>query len=60
MTKKLYKSCNISFRIKYADARISDSSTILRLVKKVCWTGSVLDKKCARQNAVLCCAMKAV
>jgi hypothetical protein len=41
------------FRRRYPGVRIPASSTILRWVKKVCSTGSFLDKKCTRQNAVL-------
>jgi hypothetical protein len=38
---------------RYPGVRIPASSTILRLVKKVCSTGSFLDKKYTKQNAVL-------
>jgi hypothetical protein len=38
---------------RYPDVHIPASSTILRLVKKVHSTGSFLDKKYTRQNAVL-------
>jgi hypothetical protein len=41
------------FRSRYPGVRIPASSTILRLVKKVRSTGSFLDKKYTRQNAVL-------
>jgi hypothetical protein len=51
--KKSYKSCKRWFRRRYPGVRIPASSTILRLVEKVRSTGSFLDKKCTRQNAVL-------
>jgi hypothetical protein len=51
--KKSYKSCERKFRRRYPGVRIPASSTILRLVKKVHSTGSFLDKKYTRQNAVL-------
>jgi transposase len=51
--KKSYKSCERRFRCRYPGIRIPTSSTILRLVKKVRSTGSFLDKKYTRQNAVL-------
>jgi hypothetical protein len=51
--KKSYKSCKRRFRRRYPGVRIPDSSTILRFVKKVLSTGSFLDKKYTRQNAVL-------
>jgi hypothetical protein len=51
--KKFYKSWKRRFRHRYPGVRIPPSSTILRLVKKVRSTGSFLDKKYTRQNAVL-------
>jgi hypothetical protein len=51
--KKSYKSYKRRFHHRYPGVRIPASSTILRLVKKVCSTGSLLDKKYTRQNAVL-------
>jgi transposase len=51
--KKSNKSCSRRFRRRYPGVRIAASSTILRLVKKVRSTGSFLDKKYTRQNAVL-------
>jgi hypothetical protein len=51
--KNSYKSCERRFRRRYPGVRIPTSSTILRLVKKVRSTGSFLDKKYTRQNAVL-------
>jgi hypothetical protein len=51
--KKSYESCKRKFRRRYPGVRIPASSTILRLVKKVRSTGSLLDKKYTRQNAVL-------
>jgi hypothetical protein len=51
--KKSYKSFTRRFRHRYPGVRIPASSTILRLVKKVCSTGSFLDEKYTRQNAVL-------
>jgi hypothetical protein len=51
--KKSYKSCKRRFCHRYPGVCIPASSTILRLVKKVCSTGSFLDKKYTRQNAVL-------
>jgi hypothetical protein len=51
--RKSYKSCKRRFRHRYPGVCIPASSTILRLVKKVCSTGSFLDKKYTRQNAVL-------
>jgi transposase len=50
---KSYKSCKRRFHRRYPGVRIPASSTILRLVKKVRSTGSFLDKKYTRQNAVL-------
>jgi hypothetical protein len=50
---KSYKSWKRRFRRRYPGVRIPASSTTLRLVKKVRSTGSFLDKKCTRQNAVL-------
>jgi hypothetical protein len=50
--KKSYKSCKRRFRRRYPCVHIRASSTILRLVKKVCSAGSFLDKKYTRQNAV--------
>jgi hypothetical protein len=50
--KKFYKSCKRSRR-RYPGVRIPASSTILRLVKKVRSTGSFLDKKYTRHNAVV-------
>jgi hypothetical protein len=50
---KSYKSCKTRFRRRYPGVRIPASSAILRLVKKVRSTGSFLDKKYTRQNAVL-------
>jgi hypothetical protein len=41
------------FRHRYPGVRIPASSMILRLVKKVRSTGSFLNKKYTRQNAVL-------
>jgi hypothetical protein len=51
--KKSYKLCKRRFCHRYPGVRIPASSTILRLVKKVCSIGSFLDKKYTRQNAVL-------
>jgi hypothetical protein len=51
--KKSYKLCKRRFRHRYPGVRIPASATILRLVKKVRSTGSFLDKKYTRQNAVL-------
>jgi hypothetical protein len=51
--KKSYKSCKRRVHHRYPGVRIPASSTILRLVKKVRSTGSFLDKKYTRQNAVL-------
>jgi hypothetical protein len=51
--KKSYKLCKTRFRHRYPGVRIPASSTILRLVRKVRSTGSFLDKKNTRQNAVL-------
>jgi hypothetical protein len=51
--KKSYKSCKRSFRRRYPGVHIPASSTILGLEKKVRSTGSFLDQKCTRQNAVL-------
>jgi hypothetical protein len=51
--KKSYKSCKRRFHCRYPGVRIPASSTILRLEKKVRSTGSFLDKKYTRQNAVL-------
>jgi hypothetical protein len=42
-----------SFRRRYPGVRIPASSTILRLLKKVRLTGSFLDNKYTRQNAML-------
>jgi hypothetical protein len=53
MKKKSYKACRSRFRRRYPGVRIPASSTILRLVRKVRSTGSFVDKKYARQNAVL-------
>jgi hypothetical protein len=53
MKKKCYKSCKRRFRCWDPGVRIPASSTILILVKKVHSTGSFLDKKYTRQNAVL-------
>lgn len=50
--KKLYKSCKRQFRPKYPGVCISASSTIFKLVT-VCSIGPFLDKKYAKQNAVL-------
>jgi hypothetical protein len=51
--KKSYKSCERRFRRRHPAVRIPALSTILRLVKKVRSSGSFLDKKYTRQNAVL-------
>jgi hypothetical protein len=51
--KKSYKSYKRRFRHRYPGVHIPASSMILRLVKKVCSTGSFLYKKYTRQNAVL-------
>jgi inhibitor of nuclear factor kappa-B kinase subunit alpha len=51
--RKSYKSCKRRFLRKYPGVRVPASSTIFKLVKKVRSTGSVLDKKYSRQNAVL-------
>jgi hypothetical protein len=51
--KKSYKSCKRRFSHRYPGVRIPASSTILRLVKNVRSAGSLLDKKCTRQNAML-------
>jgi hypothetical protein len=51
--KKFYESCKRRFRCRYPGVRIPAASAILRLVKKVRSTGSFLDKKYTRQNAVL-------
>jgi hypothetical protein len=51
--KKSYKSCKRRFRRRYPGVRIPASLMIFRLVKKVRSTGSFLDKKYTRQNAVL-------
>jgi hypothetical protein len=47
------KSCKSRFHHRYPGVRIPASSAILRLVKKVHSTGSFLDRKYTRQNAVL-------
>jgi hypothetical protein len=51
--KKFYKSCKRMFRRRYLGVRSPASSTILRLAKKVRSSGSFLDKKYTRQNAML-------
>jgi hypothetical protein len=51
--KKSCKSGKRRFRRRYPGVCIPASSTILRLVKTVRSTGSFLDKKYTRQNAVL-------
>jgi hypothetical protein len=51
--KKSYKLCKRRFCRRYPGVHIPASSTILRLVKKVCSTGSFLYKKYTRQTAVL-------
>jgi hypothetical protein len=51
--KKSYKLCTRRFRRRYPGVHIPATSTILRLVKIVHSTGSFLDKKYIRQNAVL-------
>jgi hypothetical protein len=51
--KESCKSCKRRFCHRYPGVRTPASSTILRLVKKVRSTGSLLDKKYTRQNAVL-------
>jgi hypothetical protein len=51
--KKSYKSCKRRFPRRYPGVCITASSTILSLVKKLLSTGSFLDKKYTRQNAVL-------
>jgi hypothetical protein len=52
VTKKYHKSCQ-RLRRKYPGIPVPASSTIVKLVRKVIWTGSFLGKKYTRQSAVL-------
>jgi hypothetical protein len=51
--KKPYKPCKRRFCYKYPSVLVPASSMIFKLVRTVCSTGSVLDKKCSRHISVL-------
>jgi hypothetical protein len=58
--KRFHKSCKGRFHCKYPGFHVPALSINFELVKNVCSTGSLLDKKYTRQNTVLTkeCLMK--